>query len=390
MTDESASDDPTVERYDPQAHPDTMMAAEHLARYRWARQFVQGRRVLDAGSGTGFGALMLAEAGAAHVVGIDNDAPAVEQASAGCSHNIEFTVGDVAAIPFGDASFDVVTCMEVIEHVEDPERVLDELQRVLKPDGLLLLSTPNRDVVVPGNRFHVHEFTPHELTETLSARFHNVAVRRQHTWVATGVMDDATLSGGSGSIEGAELHGPPAAIAGEELTTLAVASDGEIPTDRIVVEISEPVELRAIDRAFHDQRHLIEDQRNAIENHVLHEKDLRTEQAKLRAALVDAETELRRMIELESELQETTVLAEHLREIERQSRDVDQRSRDVDQRSRDVEQESREVERKFRESQHETEQLKAVVDSLLNSTSWRVTSPMRRVMAFVRSLIRAR
>lgn len=365
MTDERIEDDPTVERFDPQAHPNTMMGAEHLARYRWARQFVAGRRVLDAGSGTGFGTLMLAEAGAAHVAGIDNDASAVEMASADRPDNVEFGVGDVAEIPFEDSSFDVVTCMEVIEHVENPERVLDELRRVLKPDGLLLLSTPNREVVVPGNPFHLHEFTPYELVETISRRFRNVAARRQHTWVATGVMDDATLSGGPGLIEGAELSRPPAALAGEEPTTVILASDGEIPADRAVIEICEPVELRAIDGTFHDQRHLIEeqgrvieDQQRTIEDHTRYGNELRTELAKLRTALVNAETELARMVELESELNETRAIAEQLRQGERQ--------------------------------QDELNELKALTDSLLNSTSWRVTRPLRVLMASFRRKIPGR
>lgn len=357
MTYERTEDDPTVERFDPRAHPDTMMAAEHLARYRWARQFVDGRRVLDAGSGTGFGTVMLAAAGAEHVVGIDNDQAAVEQANADRPDNVEFAVCDVAAMPFDDASFDIVTCMEVIEHVENPERVLEELHRVLKPNGLLLLSTPNKEVVVPGNPFHLHEFTPDELIETISRRFPNVAVRRQHTWVATGVMDDATLSGGPGSIEGAQLQRPPGAIAGKEPTTLVAASGGEIPTDRVVIEICEPVELRAIDRTFHDQRKLVENQQRVIDDHARHENNLRTELSKLRTALVDTETQLARMAELETELQETRALANQLRDIERQHEQL----------------------------QGQYEELIALMDSLLNSTSWKITSPMRSLMAFFRS-----
>ena len=48
----------------------------------------------------------------------------------------------------------------MIEHVAEPERVLDELRRVLRPDGLLVISTPNRDVFTPGNPHHLHELTP--------------------------------------------------------------------------------------------------------------------------------------------------------------------------------------------------------------------------------------
>jgi 2-polyprenyl-3-methyl-5-hydroxy-6-metoxy-1,4-benzoquinol methylase len=361
MTDERTADDPTVERLDPQAQPDTMMAVEHLARYEWARHFVAGRRVLDAGFGTGFGTRILADAGAEHVVGIDNDASAVEQASAELPENVEFRVSDVATLPFADASFDVVTCMEVIEHVEDPERVLGELHRVLKPDGLLLLSTPNRDVVVPGNPFHLYEFTPEELIGTVSRHFRNVAARRQHTWVATTVMDDATLRQ-SGPIEGAELHLPASVVPGAEPTTLIAASDGEIPADRLVIEICEPVELRAIDRTFHDQRSLIEDQQRLIDDQAREDRDLRREMTALRTALVEAENDLARMVELESELIETREIADELRDIERQYADLN--------------------------AAHG--QLKAEMDLFLNSTSWKATRPLRRVMAFCRGMIPGR
>ena len=78
----------------------------------------------------------------------------------------------------------------MIEHVAEPERVLDELRRVLRPSGLLVISTPNRDVFTPGNPHHLHELTPDELREALGSRFGSVALRRQHTWMASGVLDD--------------------------------------------------------------------------------------------------------------------------------------------------------------------------------------------------------
>ena len=59
-----------------------------------------------------------------------------------------------------DRSFDLVVCFEVIEHLEEPDAALRELERVVAADGVVLVSSPNRDVYEPGNPHHLHEYTP--------------------------------------------------------------------------------------------------------------------------------------------------------------------------------------------------------------------------------------
>jgi SAM-dependent methyltransferase len=76
-------------------------------------------------------------------------------------------------------------CFEVIEHVEDQELVLDELARVLREDGLLLISSPNRDRYVPGNPHHRHEFVRSELQAALDARFSAARIISQHAMLAS-------------------------------------------------------------------------------------------------------------------------------------------------------------------------------------------------------------
>ena len=77
-------------------------------------------------------------------------------------------VGNLAAIPLRDESVDVLTCLQVVEHVWDHGQFLDECRRVLRPGGTLLMTTPNRLTFSPGtdrplNPFHSHEFTADEL-----------------------------------------------------------------------------------------------------------------------------------------------------------------------------------------------------------------------------------
>jgi 2-polyprenyl-3-methyl-5-hydroxy-6-metoxy-1,4-benzoquinol methylase len=82
-------------------------------------------------------------------------------------------------LPFDDDSFDVVVCFEAIEHTGDTERTLDQLARVLRPNGLLFVSSPNPAVYPPGNPFHLNEETPAELLRKAAGRFAQVRLFRQ-------------------------------------------------------------------------------------------------------------------------------------------------------------------------------------------------------------------
>jgi ubiquinone biosynthesis O-methyltransferase len=102
---------------------------------------LRGRRVLDAGCGTGRATAALAGRGA-DVVAIDLGERLVARTRRRCA--CRPLVGSVMVLPFPDATFDVVLSTEVIEHVPDPALAVKEFARVLKPGGHLVLSTPNR------------------------------------------------------------------------------------------------------------------------------------------------------------------------------------------------------------------------------------------------------
>ncbi len=175
----------TGERCVPWA-PDIAVVYEHYHRYLWAQALVAGRRVLDVGSGEGFGAALLAEE-AASVVGIDIASDAIDHARANyAAGNLEFRVAsalDLSSV--ADDSIDAVVALEVIEHIDDQERVLAELDRVLAPGGLLIISTPDRDAYaergVPPNPFHARELSRPEFEALVGARFTHRRIFSQHT-----------------------------------------------------------------------------------------------------------------------------------------------------------------------------------------------------------------
>jgi 2-polyprenyl-3-methyl-5-hydroxy-6-metoxy-1,4-benzoquinol methylase len=100
-----------------------------------------GARVLDAGCGTGHFSRAAVERGA-RVVSLDLGQALLAQVAKKCAS--QGVVGSVLALPFRAQSFDVVICSEVIEHTEDPYRVIPELHRVLREGGVLALTVPNQ------------------------------------------------------------------------------------------------------------------------------------------------------------------------------------------------------------------------------------------------------
>ena len=235
-----------ADRYVPEAHQGYSFEAEHHARYRWAATLAAGRRVLDAGCGTGYGAETLARAGAESVAAFDISLEAIENARARAGALVDFSVGELARLPYRERSFDLVTCFEAIEHVEDPHAALDELRRVLEPGGLLLISTPNRGVYAEGNPHHLHEFSSTEFEAAVGERFAHRRVFRQQTYAASLLSTDETFAAADPSerltIDVRKLVG---ARAGEELYTVIVASESEIPPLDDLAMIGKAVDVAA-------------------------------------------------------------------------------------------------------------------------------------------------
>ena len=177
------------------------MAGPHIARYTFAVEHARGRRVLDAGSGAGYGAAILAEGGAARVVGVDLDPEMVAQARQRFVHRaIEFLVDDCQELSRAGGPFDLVCNFENIEHLPRPEQFLEAAARVLERDGVLIVSTPDRAATPPfvegrpRNPFHVHEWYREEFAAILAPWFEEVEMRAQVESLAVGRRTEAVAA----------------------------------------------------------------------------------------------------------------------------------------------------------------------------------------------------
>jgi 2-polyprenyl-3-methyl-5-hydroxy-6-metoxy-1,4-benzoquinol methylase len=170
---------------------------EHWHRYAFALPLARGRRVLDAACGEGFGSAMLARE-AASVLGLDLAPQAIAHARAryGDRASLMFREGDCTRLDaLSDASFDLITSFETLEHVQEQERMLDGFARLLAPGGILLISTPDKrtysDLTGFRNEFHVRELYREEFEALLTPRFAARRIFGQKLLFASAIWHDA-------------------------------------------------------------------------------------------------------------------------------------------------------------------------------------------------------
>ncbi len=143
-----------------------------------------GAVVLEAGCGEGYGADLLTGS-ASTVLALDLDAPTASHVMARYPL-VRVGRADLAALPVRDGSCDVVVSLQVVEHLREQERFLQECFRVLRPGGALRVSTPNRLTFSPGrdsplNPFHTRELAGGELAGLVTgAGFVDVEVLGLH------------------------------------------------------------------------------------------------------------------------------------------------------------------------------------------------------------------
>jgi len=171
----------TGERYVPKIDGDIEM--EHLHRYAIARDLAYGKDVLDIACGEGYGSELLATV-ARKVTGVDISEETIAHAARKYVRpNIAFAVGSCACIPLADASIDLVVSFETIEHHDRHLEMMQEIRRVLRPAGVLIISSPDKHEYsdVPGykNEYHVKELYLSEFRDLLATGFKHVRVLGQ-------------------------------------------------------------------------------------------------------------------------------------------------------------------------------------------------------------------
>jgi SAM-dependent methyltransferase len=204
---------------------------EHLHRYAVARQYVKGKAVLDIACGEGYGSRLLAQDALA-VTGVDIDAATIDHAAKKyTAGNLSFIKGDIENIPFDTASFDIVVSFETLEHTDQHQKALNEIKRVLRPGGILLISTPEKKKYtdVPGNMnpFHKKELYRDEFVSLLAAYFRHHIICHQGLYVSSIIVPPANRSL---EIYSGDYEQVAAVNNIDPLYLLAVCSDDVVPS----------------------------------------------------------------------------------------------------------------------------------------------------------------
>lgn len=217
------------ERIETNTTNDAML--EHMHRYVIANELVKDLIVLDIACGEGYGTNLLASS-AKEITGIDIDYNTISNAQIKYTKkNIRFKKGSISQIPEPDSTYDAIVCFETLEHITEHEIALKELKRVIKPDGILIISTPDKrfysDLPNYQNPFHKKELYEQEFKNLISAYFKFSKYYSQCSMAASIILEEGNssikkfYSGDYVSVDQFQFPNP--------VFRIAIASDNHIP-----------------------------------------------------------------------------------------------------------------------------------------------------------------
>ncbi len=220
----------TGERFVPQIHGN--IEFEHMHRYLMACDLASGRDVLDIACGEGYGSARLARS-ARQVYGVDISNEAVVHAGANyVADNIRFLVGSCEAIPLPDQSVDLVVSFETIEHHDKHDEMMLEIKRVLRPNGVVIISSPDKQIysIEPNyqNPYHVKELFADKFKALLSNHFRNTKHFGQKITYGSAILEEEGSSPQKSYWdENNEIHSKGGSY--KPVYILSIASDSELP-----------------------------------------------------------------------------------------------------------------------------------------------------------------
>jgi SAM-dependent methyltransferase len=371
---------------------------EHLHRYLLARQLCAGKDVVDVASGEGYGSALLAQV-AVSVTGIEIAADAVTHAAASFRRpNLRFVRGDARAMGLADASADVVVSFETIEHLAEQEAFLAEIRRVLRPDGILIVSTPDQDnyspADSPANPFHVIELAKEEFARLLGRHFQHVGVLRQRPVVGS-ILLPAIPDGAEALVATFERRGDYLeSSAGLPRPQYVVAVASAQPLQSLPPSIYiDTGRIDSLDEAERAARIAVDDARRVLEEERAALAALTADKAAADASMFD----LRQA--LDAERAASAVRLEQLRQALDAERAAAAARVDDLQRALDTEraaaaamnlareraeEASLVTRRELAECQARAAQQATRISELLSSNSWRITAPLRAVFGPLR------
>jgi len=211
---------------------------EHLHRYAFANEVAAGKDVLDIACGEGYGSSLLASR-ARSVIGVDPSAESVLHAKAKYPRsNLHFCMGDCRRIPLRDQSVDLVVSFETLEHISEHEEFLRDIRRVLRPGGVLMISSPDKQNYSdkPGyaNPFHPKELYRKQFEALLQTFFAHTHLFLQRVALGSYLAPaNPSAPSPSGTYRGnwSRVDYEPG-VAGS-LYSLAVCSNGPLPSVRV-------------------------------------------------------------------------------------------------------------------------------------------------------------
>lgn len=158
-----------------------LMIARHFCAYKYAKDFVSGKEVLDIGCGEGYGSDFLAVY-ARSVLGIDYDKAVIDYAKSKYHKpELRFSILDIKNLSSLNRKFDIICSFQNIEHIQDTGKLLKDISGLLNDDGMFICSTCNIRDASPGskepfNKFHVKEYLISEFKELLEGYFNRVEI----------------------------------------------------------------------------------------------------------------------------------------------------------------------------------------------------------------------
>jgi len=382
----------TGERYIPGIQGD--VAVEHLHRYALARELVHGKDVLDIACGEGYGSNLLIET-AQSVIGVDAAEDAIAHArQTYVRSGLQFEVGRCDAIPLKSNSVDVVVSFETIEHHDRHDEMMAEISRVLRADGVLIVSSPDKyeysDVPGTTNSFHVKELYLGQLLALLQGKFRNIAVYGQRIQYGSTI---APLNEHSATpwYTFCEEAGKIGKVAGADkpLYFIAVATNGDLPTlpsgifadpksvwqrDRQIVELQQSERAHA--EEFEAYRSSLEDVRRALQDQVASlklEQEVATSRIRDLKAEVKAQREVQVLYAAQTERWQHEAWTKE-EALKTQARVIDS----LHQKLAAQENMLAELNAKRQQLEQDRSELQHLLKSLVDSASWRLTEPLRR------------
>lgn len=354
---------------------------EHFHRYAMCSKVVSGKKVLDIACGEGYGSALLAQH-ALSVSGVDISDAAVAHARASYESkidNVQFKQGSADAIPFPDASFEIVVSFETLEHLSTQEEMLDEIKRVLIPNGVLIISTPERAAYAEAdgghNEYHVKELSGDEFSALVKSRFKNVDMYGQRLATVGWVQSESnntyeSLSTWSVANNGKIISEAP--VLDIPIFLVAICSDASLPilSPSIFVDKADDIyrEERAVlrwasnvDSEIQDVQSHVTTLNNLVFDRTAWAKDLERDLNEAQGAIVDL-TNKNNQIVLVLE-QEQQFLSQQL------AKQVHEFNLQVDI--------NKNLEHQLKESRED-------YAKIINSRSWRITKPLRGMGRLVR------